>query len=367
MRRRLESVADAVGVSLEGAGTPLAIVRTAHEQELAGTSADAPVLVIWDNELEGGGGDPFSHGLCRHLLTREQLSDPEAVRDVVDALAGGASSVRDRLVDDATEQYRTRLVDAQARPSLEAAIVNDLTRVDADGHASARVIKSLVALMSLASPSPRPFEISWPVRARFGASDESVWLSLQSDTVISTDAVLSEMSRGYHGTYRQRERSRIPALGWFFALRQVDQLGICTGSRGTELFATWDCMPRHWSWKPALHLSVEEPRAWRRARRYRVKWDGELRGGALAANAEVIDLSSLGAFVRVNQPRATLRESEPVALLVELPSPRRTLHLNGAVRYVDERVPETGVGIGIEFEEEAQGLGHALERFEMAG
>ncbi|MEO0813713.1 MAG: PilZ domain-containing protein, partial [Myxococcota bacterium] len=332
-------------------------------QEERGTSSEAPLIAVWDPSRGNGGGDPFSYGLLRHLITPKVFESPDRFSAIMRTFEDGATDVRRQVSDEQGETYRARLVDAKARTSFEAAIANDLTKLDVESYASARVIKALVALTSLVGDE---HSLSWPVQARFGASTDRVWLQLVSGATLSPEQLLSEFSRGYLGAFKDRERSRVGAMGWFFAFRQVDGMYVGLSSDRTEVLVSWEREPVGWTWKPALHICVAGRQNWRRARRYSVDWRGELNATERRIDAKVLNLSSLGAFVEV-APHAQFETSERVQLELEMPwggaDYAELITLDGAVRYVDP----ASDGIAIEFHSEARGLGHALERLQLAG
>ncbi len=366
LREDIEATALAAGLPLNGIGAPLASIRTAKEQEERGTSSQAPLIVVWDPARRNGGGDPFAYGLLRHLVCPHVATSALALTTLARASERGPEGIRSLVAEGIGETYRARLVDAQARPSFEAAIVNDLTRLDVESHASARVIKALVALTSLVGEQGHAETLSWPVQARFGANERRVWLQLVSGATLSPESLLGELSKGYLGAFKSRERAKVPAMGWFFALRQVDGMYIGLGAQRTEVFVAWDRRPVGWIWKPSLHINVEGRRAWRRARRYEVNWRGELAASTGKTTADVINLSSLGALVRVGSEEPGLRADEEVQLQVEMPwgndEYAEVIRLDGAIRYVDR----SKAGVAIEFNNEARGLGHALERIQLA-
>lgn len=366
LREDLETTASAAGLSLNGSGAPLALIRTAKEQEERGTSSEGPLVVVWDPARRDGGGDPFAYGLLRHLVSPEVARAPLALTTITRAFERGPEGVRALVAEGSGETYRARLIDAKARPSFEAAIVNDLTRLDVESHASARVIKALVALTSLVGDDGGESGLSWPLQARFGATDQRVWLQLVSGATLSPESLLGELSRGYLGAFKSRERAKVPAMGWFFALRQVDGMYVGLGAGRTEVFASWDRAPVGWIWRPSLHINVEGRPAWRRARRYAVDWRGEIAASERKLSAKVINLSSLGALVRVPTERPDLRARDVVQLEVEMPwggqDYAEVIRLDGAVRYIDDAQS----GVAIEFNQEARGLGHALERLQLA-
>lgn len=364
IRAAVEGAAFRNGLPVERAGEaprgrPWAVARSAAEQESRGTSADAPVVAVWNSKLEGGGGDPFSHGLVRHLVSTDTLLQAHRVESWMVALSRG-DDLQAGFYNEHSMTYEAELDGPRARPSLEAAVVNDLARSDVDGRTSARVIKALVALVGLCEPGTEGTRLAWPAYVQFGADLDQVWLSITSPAVVRVESVLAEMSRGYHGLFRGRVRSRIPALGWFFAFRQVDRLGIFLSPGETEIVATWDRMRTGLSWDPELHLGVPGRSAWRRAVRHAVNWTGQVSQGTLRHSARILDVSALGVFLETDEVRGFF-EDQPVSLELRLPA--GPMRLSGQVRYASAaRRP----GLAIEFSEESRDLGHELERLTLA-
>lgn len=365
LRAALEGAAFRTGLALDsagGRGTPWAVARSAAEQELRGISAEAPVIAIWDSRREDGGGDPFSHGLVRHLVSTDTLMQPHRVESWMVPLSNGGHILpHETFYREDTLTYESELDGPLARPSLEAAVVNDLARQDVDGRTSARVIKALVAITGLCEPETDGTRLNWPAYVQFGADLDHIWMTLTSPAVVRVESVVAEMSRGYRGLFRGRERKRIPALGWFFAFRQVDRLGIFLSPGETEIVATWDRNRATQAWQPELHLGVPGRFAWRRAVRHSVDWAGAVSTETLQRPARVRDVSALGAFVETEELQG-FNEDEPVNL--ELHSPQGPIRIDGRIRYASSA--SVRPGLAIEFTEEARALGHELERLVLA-
>lgn len=311
----LREGAASLHVATLGSDPPFGVVRTAADQSERGMSSTAPVVAIWDPSVSDGGGDPFSHGLARHVISMRALEDSWYLERWLRPLAESRLIAHTDIAPRSSESYQTELNDPAGRPFVEAAVVNDLNRLDADGHTCARVIKTLVAMTSLFDDDvASPASLSWPTTLRFGSDARTIWLSLRCGDSLDADAVVSELSRGYHGVFHKRARTQIPGLGWFFAARQVDGLFINLAAHATELLAIWERQGGSWQWQPNLHVFASPPRPWRRARRHSVQWSAELR----QANAEhrtsgmSVNVSAQGALIRAAGAASDFAVNAPV-------------------------------------------------------
>ncbi|MEL6761369.1 MAG: PilZ domain-containing protein, partial [Myxococcota bacterium] len=353
-----------------GSDPPFAVVRTVVEQFERGMSSEAPVVAIWDPSISDGGGDPFSHGLTRHVVSPRALEDSWYLERWIRPLAESRLIARTDIAPRSSESYQTELNDPAGRPFVEAAVVNDLNRLDADGHTSARVIKTLVAMTSLFDDDGANLaSLSWPTKLRFGSDARTIWLSLECARGLDADAVVGELSHGYHGVFRKRARSQIPGLGWFFAARQVDGLFINLAADSTELLAIWEREGGSWNWQPNLHIFSSPRRPWRRARRHSVRWAAELRqaNGEYRASGMSVNVSARGALIRATGDAADFTVNAPIDVWFR-PEGEGKDDADALFRTpAMVRDVRTGLGleVAVEFQNSQTTLGQALERLSL--